>query len=264
MKTAGHADGTLPWKGAALMTVGMAAFVGQAGDNRLHRHYAVQIVIASQSAARLYRGDAPPVEGGIVGCSAGALHRLEPSAQRVAILYLEPTSTLGRIAHAQFRQMQVVAKPPRPELFWLVSAAIERSAPVEVENVLRELLQTRPTEIASSPDPRVSRVVELSLSTGLPPALTDAAAMASLSRSRFSHLFARDMGIAYRAFAKWRKLLLAVQAVSAGADLTRAAHEAGFADSAHFSRTFADMFGLAPSQAFGEISLEEAAHEHAA
>jgi AraC family transcriptional regulator len=32
--------------------------------------------------------------------------------------------------------------------------------------------------------------------------------------------------------------------------LTTAAHEAGFADSAHLSRTFRDTFGLAPSRIF--------------
>ena len=39
----------------------------------------------------------------------------------------------------------------------------------------------------------------------------------------------------------------AVERMADGASLTEAAHEAGFADSAHFSRTFRRMFGLAPS-----------------
>jgi AraC-like DNA-binding protein len=35
-----------------------------------------------------------------------------------------------------------------------------------------------------------------------------------------------------------------VEIYAAGASLTEAAHEAGFADSAHFSRTFRRTFGL--------------------
>lgn len=35
-----------------------------------------------------------------------------------------------------------------------------------------------------------------------------------------------------------------------GAGLTEAAHRAGFADSAHLSRTFRAMFGVAPSLLF--------------
>ena len=63
------------------------------------------------------------------------------------------------------------------------------------------------------------------------------------------------MGIAYRAFVKWRKLLATLESVSCGADLTQAAHEGGFADSAHFSRTFKDTFGLTPSDALFHLQL---------
>jgi AraC-like DNA-binding protein len=38
-----------------------------------------------------------------------------------------------------------------------------------------------------------------------------------------------------------------VDVFAAGGSLTDAAHEAGFADSAHLSRTFRRMFGVAPS-----------------
>ena len=42
-----------------------------------------------------------------------------------------------------------------------------------------------------------------------------------------------------------------------GSSLTEAAHEAGFADSAHLSRTFRATFGIAPSFLFerGRLSV---------
>ncbi|BBY31562.1 hypothetical protein GCM10023114_33850 [Mycolicibacterium sediminis] len=40
---------------------------------------------------------------------------------------------------------------------------------------------------------------------------------------------------------------IAITRVQAGDDLTTAAHTAGFADSAHLSRTCRDTFGLPPS-----------------
>ena len=40
---------------------------------------------------------------------------------------------------------------------------------------------------------------------------------------------------------------LAIEAVMAGASWTEAAHEAGFADSAHLTRTHRRMFGIEPS-----------------
>ena len=45
----------------------------------------------------------------------------------------------------------------------------------------------------------------------------------------------------------WLRLERAVAVFAAGGSLTDAAHAAGFADSAHLSRTFRRMFGLAPS-----------------
>ncbi|WP_255420894.1 helix-turn-helix domain-containing protein [Micromonospora sp. HM5-17] len=74
-----------------------------------------------------------------------------------------------------------------------------------------------------------------------------------MSASRRGHLFAGRLGFSYPAWRRWRRLLKAVQAVRAGASLTQAAHDAGFADSAHLSRIFRAMFGITPSEALAAI-----------
>lgn len=89
----------------------------------------------------------------------------------------------------------------------------------------------------------------------MPPSLVQAAQQIAVSPSRFSHLFSAEMGIAYRAFRKWRKLLATLESVANGAKLTAAAHDGGFADSAHFSRTFKDTFGLTPTEALFRVKL---------
>jgi AraC-like DNA-binding protein len=48
-------------------------------------------------------------------------------------------------------------------------------------------------------------------------------------------------------FGLWRRLLAAVEAL-ARMDATRAAHAAGFADLAHFSRTCRRMLGYSPTE----------------
>jgi AraC-like DNA-binding protein len=45
--------------------------------------------------------------------------------------------------------------------------------------------------------------------------------------------------------------------VQSGNDLTTAAAEAGFADAAHFTRTFRATFGMAPSVVLPLISVVE-------
>jgi AraC-like DNA-binding protein len=59
-------------------------------------------------------------------------------------------------------------------------------------------------------------------------------------------LFARDIGISRRTYRLWHRLLCALRAFSTS-DATSAAHAAGFADLAHFSRTCRRMLGYSPT-----------------
>jgi AraC family transcriptional regulator len=68
-----------------------------------------------------------------------------------------------------------------------------------------------------------------------------------LSPDRFRHLFIEETGIRFRPYVLWLRIELALAAYAAGKSLTEASHAGGFADSAHFSRTFRRMFGIAPA-----------------
>jgi AraC-like DNA-binding protein len=59
-------------------------------------------------------------------------------------------------------------------------------------------------------------------------------------------LFVKETGVSFRAYLLWQRLERSLAAYVAGETLTDAAHTGGFADSAHFSRTFGRMFGIAP------------------
>jgi transcriptional regulator GlxA family with amidase domain len=77
--------------------------------------------------------------------------------------------------------------------------------------------------------------------------LADVAKAANLSPERFRHLFVEETGMPLRTYVLWRRLLHVWTLVMAGESLSFAAHAAGFADSAHLSRTARTMFGLPPS-----------------
>jgi len=51
-------------------------------------------------------------------------------------------------------------------------------------------------------------------------------------------------GLSFRSYLLWLRITKALGIISEGRTLTEAAHVAGFADSAHFSRTFRRMFGI--------------------
>jgi AraC family transcriptional regulator, arabinose operon regulatory protein len=70
---------------------------------------------------------------------------------------------------------------------------------------------------------------------------------ACVSPSRLSHLFSERAGLSLRSFASWRKLRNAIRLLTTDMSLTAVAHSSGFADSAHFARTFSTSLGLIPS-----------------
>ncbi len=52
----------------------------------------------------------------------------------------------------------------------------------------------------------------------------------------------------FRRYRAWHRLRAAIREVVGGSSLTAAAHAAGFADQAHFTRSFRRTFGAPPSR----------------
>ena len=77
--------------------------------------------------------------------------------------------------------------------------------------------------------------------------IEEAAALAFLSPTRFSHLFKQQVGLPFKRYMLWRKLTRAMLVIGRGRTIATAAHAADFADAAHLTRTFYQMFGRAPS-----------------
>ena len=96
------------------------------------------------------------------------------------------------------------------------------------------------TEMAPQLDTRVAAAIEaLRDPSEELPAL-------SISRPHLTELFVRDVGTSIRSYRLWRRLMRALFAFAQG-DATSAAHAAGFADLAHFSRTCRRMLGYTPT-----------------
>ena len=96
-------------------------------------------------------------------------------------------------------------------------------------------------------EPRLLRALEALEAEGT--SVAAAAARVRLSESRLTHLMTDTLGLAPRDFRTWFKLRRAVHATLLGdANLTHAAHAAGFADSAHFTRTCKKLMGVRPAQ----------------
>jgi AraC family transcriptional regulator of arabinose operon len=78
--------------------------------------------------------------------------------------------------------------------------------------------------------------------------LDEMAEQLNVAYTTASHVFARAMGVPLRSYQLWIKAIRAAARMAVGARLTHIAHEVGFVDSAHLSRTWRNTYGFAPSR----------------
>lgn len=232
------------WHGKAWISPGLGIFLGRAGSHDWHCHMAHQITIGLTRDLTVSTLDTR-VTARAICIQAGVLHRIE--AVDVMSIYLDALS------------VEAVALHPRVDV-----------APIEVQDAasLRSVLETA-AHTAQQVRQMVRHTLNLSCIPTIDPRLQsildalhesihgrdELAKLVHLSPTRFSHWFVEQAGLPLRSYRKWVRLLCAIQEITLGHSLTEAAHAAGFADAAHFSRTFRDLFGLDPSSALSQISL---------
>lgn len=115
-----------------------------------------------------------------------------------------------------------------------------------VEGVLTQLgLSSEPGSIA---DERIEQVIEHIISgEWLDCSVREIAAKVYLSESRLTHLFKESAGISLKSYLVIRKLEQAYRFITSGGKMTRAAHESGFASSAHLAYTCKKLTGISVS-----------------
>lgn len=115
-----------------------------------------------------------------------------------------------------------------------------------VEGVLARLgLSSEPGSVA---DERIEQVIEHIISgEWLDCSVREIAANMYLSESRLVHLFKESAGISLKSYLVIRKLERAYRFITSGGRMTRAAHESGFASSAHLAYTCKKLTGISVS-----------------
>jgi AraC family transcriptional regulator len=242
--------------GRILIWQGGSIWIGETrATTGLHAHHAIQITLALEGEFRL-RDPATPDFG--EGLAAAIIAANRPHAftaeGTVALVFVEPESVDGlalQELHCRGAAISRLSPAQVGESPALLRDAYRSSAGREhLEEIARGMIaQLRGGAVPKgTPDPRVLRAIRmLADRTDDPPTLGEAAAAVGLSPGRFRHLFVAETGLPHRGYVLWLRLGRAVDVFAAGGSLTDAAHDAGFADSAHLSRTFRRMFGLAPS-----------------
>lgn len=227
------------------------------GRSTWHEHHAHQLALALEGEFwfRADKGGAwTRFEAAVV--PSHCPHEFELDGATMAHLFVEPESVEGRALTRQYGGQGISALPPSAAgaAAARLLEALQAHADADVlKRIARESVhRLAGTAIAPPaddlPDARLARALDyIRDHVRTPVALADAAAAATLSPSRFRHLFVRETGTSFRAYVLWLRINVAIEAAMAGASWTEAAHGAGFADSAHLSRTHRRMFGIEPT-----------------
>lgn len=232
------------WEGAALWMLEGE----ETADVHPHSHHAIQITFSLKGWFEISVGD-QKLGGPIAAVASDTRHSFRASGA-VAFLFVAPESSIGiAVSNLLFenRPGTRIAKGPLAELHGVLCQYFEQGVS---EQVLRRAAQAaldmvQPPELPRMPDSRVLGMIDYAkqnLDDRV--SLADAAAHVALSPSRARHLFVAQTGLPFKTYSLWLRIEMAVSLYAAGSSLTEAAHEGGFADSAHFSRTFRRTFGL--------------------
>jgi AraC-like DNA-binding protein len=233
-------------------------WIGQGrGRSEWHSHHAHQLALALDGEFRFRserQGHWSTFEAVIV--PSHCHHEFELDGTTVAHLFVEPESIDGRAfthrfgGHGLSPLPQSVARPAADRLLEALHRNADADAMKAAARAAVAALAASSGSAMTAPanDPRVARALEYIRShVRAPVSLADAAAAATLSPSRFRHLFVQETGTSFRAYLLWLRINIGIEAAMAGASWTEAAHAAGFADSAHLSRTHRRMFGVEPT-----------------
>jgi AraC family transcriptional regulator len=217
-----------------------------------HSHHAIQIVVAieGEMAIKGARGDWRTGRGIIVRHDVE--HSYDGKGALGAMIFVDPESYEGAWLQATLAEDVTVVPAARTAVCAAaLMTFLER--PFEspemgdlIRQCVRSLCPGAPP--ARRLDDRVTKVLAgIQGSDDLRMSIDDAAAMAFLSPSRFAHLFKQQVGLPFRRYMLWRKLTRAMLAIGKERTIAAAAHASDFADAAHLTRTFYQMFGIPPS-----------------
>lgn len=261
------------YRGDFVAWAGVCGFIGEGGGGAPiapHAHYAIQLVIGMPAGLRVQFGR----HGEWRSCAAAlvpsrATHAIDVSdCDTSVVLFIEPETPEGRALSARLQGSlevlaadAVAASARQLERAWRVDRSHDAVKAVCMQ-LVQEISRTAPRDAS---DPRVLAAVEyIRQRVDQPVTLPEVARLANLSPGRFRHLFVEETGMPLRTYVLWRRLLHVWTLLMHGETLSTAAHAAGFADSAHLSRTARTMFGLPPSvlQMNGPLSARARERQH--
>ncbi|NOT86816.1 MAG: helix-turn-helix transcriptional regulator [Lysobacter sp.] len=221
-------------------------------QSSLHAHQALQMTVALDGPFDLEieedgRQDRTP-EAQFACIAPQKMHQIGARTSTLAYLYLDTNP----VAYTKWRAAGGTPIPPDASILAALRDLVrDRNADRDTVEALayRWCEHSLPGLLAVGPsDPRIARALDI-IDHDLLQALNYAglARQVHLSPSRFANLFREQTGLPVRNYVLWRRLVHVFERLEHGDSITSAAHNAGFSDCAHLSRSFHRICGAKPS-----------------
>lgn len=246
------------WSGEITVGLGWVYYKGPVGDTAFHQHYTVQICFPTRSGPLVIETpESKKIVNDILVIGSNVSHRFSSPSAAATLLYIDPILLKQKTTKLEIDGVTTLDLPASQKE--AISTFLDNSnlrssdrgnrhaEEPDFGSALTELIWP---EACNQPsfapiDPRISAALShIDAADDLNLRLGDVVGHSGLSASRFRHLFSAQVGMSLKSYLLWSKLQRAIQSLATDPSLTHAAHIAGFADSAHLSRTFRRTFGL--------------------
>jgi AraC-like DNA-binding protein len=233
-----------------------ALFAGPLGRNAPHRHSTPVFLAGLYGTFSLRLDGGPWRRCRAAAIPAGLTYAFDMRGEPLAVVYAEAGASGADGVSRLVRQAEDVAGArlgQDGEIGVLREMYEDRDSPSWIARGLDDLLGFAGKR-ADAVDPRMARVIDaLHESYADLRRVGAVAEAAGLSPSHFQHVFTKEVGVPFRRYRAWCRMRAAIRAVLGGGNLTTAAHEAGFADQAHFARDFRRTFGAPATPSLAKV-----------
>ncbi len=234
----------------------MALQVSAGGGTSPHSHTAAQVIVALSGKLQVRMSP----KASYSACDAVIIppnvnHHIIGSGSAEIMIWFDPATVAARairlLSSSELIPLSRSDNIPISQLVELSSHLKTCDDAIKLSQIITQALLPEYRTVKP-----IDERIKLTLSTledsallGQPHPLKYLAQTANLSSGRLRHLFRQELGVTIQQYWIGHRLLVAIRRFNSCESLTKIAHEAGFADLAHFSKAFRASFGMTPSGA---------------
>lgn len=229
-------------------------FIGRNIQSDFHQHHSIAVVLSFGKAFRITEAEKEPEVYWAALIPGDFSYSLSTDENDYAVfIHLDPYSDIGLSLALEKNRVYgfdrtVFLSILEKYKLWLKS---EESSEQAIQGLLNDTVAALKDAHSGTRkiDRRILECIHYLRKSGTDNySIKDAAERASLSKSRFSHLFREQTGVIFRQFVLHCKLVKSLKSIYNNENLTEAAFFGGFSDQPHFNKTFRKSFGIKPSR----------------